>query len=85
MEINPKDLAGLGAEDGEMLQVSTRRGAVKARAVSTRRVRPGQVWMPFHFAEAPANDLTVDAYDVITRTAEYKIAAARVERVEGTT
>ena len=53
VEINPKDLAGLGAGNGEMLQVSTRRGSVKARAVSTKKVRPGQVWMPFHFAERP--------------------------------
>jgi hypothetical protein len=32
-----------------------------------------------HFAESSANELTVDAYDNITRTAEYKVAAARVE------
>ena len=35
--------------------------------------------MPFHFSEQPANALTIDAFDNITRTAEYKVCAARVE------
>ena len=82
VEINPKDLAKLGVADGGMVRVSTRRGSVVARALATEKVRPGMIWMPFHFAEASANDLTVDAYDVVTRTAEYKVAAARVEVAE---
>ncbi len=79
VEINPRDLDRVGAIDGQRVRVSTRRGSVVARAIATDKVRRGQIWMPFHFAEAPANDLTVDAYDPITRTAEYKVAAARVE------
>ena len=79
VEINPKDLEKIGAQEGGMLRVSTRRGSVTVRAVATRKVKPGNIWMPFHFAEAPANDLTIDAYDNITGTAEYKVAAARVE------
>jgi len=79
VEINPADLDKLGGADGGMLRVSTRRGSVTARALATDRVKPGRIWMPFHFAEASANELTVDAYDDITRTAEYKVAAAKVE------
>ena len=79
VEIHPLDLSELGAEDGAMLRVTTRRGSVAARALATEKVKPGRLWMPFHFSEAPANELTVDAYDVITGTAEYKVAAARVE------
>ena len=79
VEINPKDLAKLGAEDGQMLRVSTRRGSIVARAASTNKVKPGRIWMPFHFAEASANELTTDACDDITKTAEYKVCAALVE------
>lgn len=82
VEIHPRDLEGLGAKAGEMLRVSTRRGSVTVLAIPTRKVRPGRIWMPFHFAEAAANELTIDAYDPTTRTAEYKVAAARIERVE---
>ena len=82
VEISPKDLEKLGAEHGQMLRISTRRGSVPARALATDRVKPGRIWMPFHFAEASANELTVDAYDSVTRTAEYKVAAAKVEVAE---
>jgi len=82
VEINPRDLEKLGARDGRMLRVTTRRGSIVARAVATRKIRDGMVWMPMHFAESSANELTVDAYDNITRTAEYKVAAARVEVAE---
>jgi formate dehydrogenase alpha subunit len=35
--------------------------------------------MPFHHAESPTNVLTIDAFDNLTRTAEYKCCAARLE------
>jgi anaerobic selenocysteine-containing dehydrogenase len=38
--------------------------------------------MPFHFAEARANDLTNDAGDAITGTAEYKVCAVEVRLAE---
>lgn len=82
VEIHPKDLDRLGAAHGQLLRVTTRRGSVVVRAEATRKVRPGRIWMPFHFAEAAANELTVDAVDEVTKTAEFKVAAARVEVVE---
>ena len=36
--------------------------------------------MPFHFVEASTNLLTNDAFDNITRTAEYKVCAAAVTK-----
>jgi len=79
VEINPADLEKLGACDGQMLKISTRRGSILARALATQKVKPGRIWMPFHFAEAPANELTSEACDIVTRTAEYKVSAARLE------
>ena len=37
--------------------------------------------MPFHFAEAAANQLTNDALDPVAKIPEYKVCAARVERL----
>ncbi|MHB9037770.1 MAG: formate dehydrogenase subunit alpha [Armatimonadota bacterium] len=79
VEIHPADLAKLGGADGEMLRISTRRGSIVARAASTKKVKRGRIWMPFHFTEASANILTIDALDEITKTPEYKVAAAMVE------
>lgn len=79
VEINPEDLRRVGAEHGRMLRVTTRRGSVAARALATKKVKRGQLWMPFHFSEAPVNELTIDAFDEVTRTAAFKVSAARVE------
>jgi len=79
VEISPEDAARLGVKHEDLVKVSTRRGEVTVKAWVTDRVQPGKIWMPFHFAERPANVLTIDAYDNITLTAEYKICAARVE------
>jgi hypothetical protein len=38
--------------------------------------------MPFHFAEASVNEITINACDEITKTLEYKVAAAMVELAE---
>ena len=65
-----------------MIEVSTRRGEVRCRAIVSRQVRPGSIWMPLHFVEARANLLTNDAGDPITGTAEYKVCAAQVKKLE---
>ena len=38
--------------------------------------------MTFHFKEFPVNELTIGAYDPVTLTAEYKVAAVSIEKVE---
>jgi formate dehydrogenase major subunit/formate dehydrogenase alpha subunit len=40
------------------------------------------VYAPFHFAEAPANRLTLDALDPIGRIPEYKVSAVRLEKAD---
>ena len=81
VEIHCQDAARLGIRDGAKVVVYTRRGETSARAAVGQKVRPGALWMPFHFVEAPTNILTNDAFDSVTRTAEYKVCAARVERL----
>jgi formate dehydrogenase major subunit/formate dehydrogenase alpha subunit len=83
VEIHPRDARRLGVEDGAMVDVVSRRGRIRGRAMISRQVRRGLVWMPFHFAEARANVVTNDAGDKVTGTGEYKVCAVRVEPVGG--
>ena len=80
VEIHPSDARKRGIATGEEVEVRTRRGAVVLRAVISRQVRPGCIWMPLHFTEARANLLTVDDGDSVTGTAEYKVCAAEVQK-----
>jgi len=63
------------------VRVETRRGMITAAAHVATKVRPGAIWMPFHYGESSTNYLTNDAFDNITRTAEYKVCAAKIEPV----
>jgi len=78
VEIHKDDAARLGIADRAMVRVSTRRGSIPARAHVGTKVRPGAIWMPFHYAESPTNALTNDAFCPVTRTGEYKVCAARI-------
>ncbi|OGV61853.1 MAG: formate dehydrogenase subunit alpha [Lentisphaerae bacterium RIFOXYB12_FULL_65_16] len=80
VEMHQEDAARLGIQDGDMVRVVTRRGAVTVAARVACKVNPGALWMPFHFAETSTNLLTNDAFDNITRTAEYKCCAAAIQK-----
>ncbi|KGQ21082.1 formate dehydrogenase subunit alpha [Thermus filiformis] len=82
VEVNPKDAGRLGIQDGERIALVSRRGRIVARAWVTDRTPEGVVYAPFHFAEAPANRLTLNAYDPISRIPEYKVAAVRLEKLD---
>jgi formate dehydrogenase major subunit len=80
---HPRELDRLGIEPGEQVRVSTRRGTLVLKARADRDVAEGMVFIPFAFAEAPANMLTNPQLDPMGKIPEFKYAAARVERVEG--
>ncbi|MEO1086751.1 MAG: molybdopterin dinucleotide binding domain-containing protein, partial [Acidobacteriota bacterium] len=81
VEVHPRDARRLELEDGQMVDVVTRRGRVRCRAMLSKQVRRRAIWMPFHFPDARANYLTTDAGDAVTGTGEYKVCAARLEPV----
>ena len=80
-DISPEDAHDLGIGQGEMIQLSSRRGKITVKAKITRQVPKGLVWMAFHFREANANWLTIDAFDNISMTAEYKACAVRIDKL----
>jgi predicted molibdopterin-dependent oxidoreductase YjgC len=81
VELHPTDAAAQGITHGERIAVATRRGRIETLALVTERVSPGSIFVPFHFAEAPANALTNDALDPIAKIPEFKVCAARIERI----
>jgi predicted molibdopterin-dependent oxidoreductase YjgC len=83
IQVHPSDARKLSVSDGEQVHVASRRGEVGATVSITREVRPGCVWMPFHYSEAMANRLTNDAGDAVTGTGEYKVCAVRIHPIAG--
>jgi formate dehydrogenase alpha subunit len=78
--INPKDAEKLGIEDGETVEVISRRGKVTAKARVTETSPEGTVAMTFHFAESPTNELTNPALDPVSKIPELKVAAVRIRK-----
>ena len=79
--LSPAELRRLGVAAGEMVRVSTRRGAIEIRSRADSAVPDGCVFIPFCFAEAAVNLLTNPALDPYGKIPEYKFCAARVERL----
>jgi formate dehydrogenase major subunit len=81
VEIHPEAAAGLGIEDGEMVRLSSRRGAIQLAARVSDTARKDTVFVPFHYAEAAANVLTDTILDPKAKIPELKVCAVRVEKI----
>ncbi|MCP5151429.1 MAG: formate dehydrogenase subunit alpha [Chromatiales bacterium] len=77
--LSPRTLRAMGVEPGERVRVTTRRGAIELVARADFAVPEGLVFIPFCYAEAPANVLTNPALDPFGKIPEFKFCAARVE------
>jgi anaerobic selenocysteine-containing dehydrogenase len=63
------------------------RGAVEGR-VRLGGIRPGVVFIPFHYGDAEpdertraANELTITRWDPVSKQPTFKVAAVRVEKL----
>jgi len=81
VQINPKDAASMRIHNGDKVRVRSRRGKIELLARVDEIVDRGVIFIPFHFAEAAANLLTNPAFDPIAKIPEFKVCAARLERV----
>jgi predicted molibdopterin-dependent oxidoreductase YjgC len=83
IDLSPEDVQRLGLADGEVVLVSSRRGSVEAPVRVDSTLRPGLAFMTFHFPDqVETNQLTIDATDPKSGTAEFKATAIRVEKIE---
>jgi formate dehydrogenase major subunit len=76
--LHPKDAADRGLTHGEVVRVSSRRGVIELRLRVSHREQPGNCFIPFHFREAAANLLTIDAVDPVGKIPEFKFCAVQI-------
>ena len=82
IDVSPDDARSLGLSDGELVRVTSPRGTLEAPVRIDRGLRAGLVFMTFHFPdEIDVNQLTIDATDPKSGTAEFKAAAVRIEKL----
>jgi anaerobic selenocysteine-containing dehydrogenase len=95
VEISPDDAADAGVEEGDLVRVVSPRGALEAPA-RINGIRPGVIFVPFHYgywdtddgaspdgaAGRAANELTITAWDPVSKQPQFKLAAVRIERAE---
>ncbi|MFJ6164265.1 molybdopterin oxidoreductase family protein [Micromonospora orduensis] len=90
VELNPADAERLGIAEGDLVGVTSARGAIQARA-RLCGIRPGVVFLPFHygyFDQDPAdrtpraaNELTITAWDPVSKQPLFKVAAVAVTKL----
>lgn len=79
--LNPEEMDELEIEPGQLITISTRRGAITLSARADRDTPPGMVFVPFCFAEAAANTLTNPQLDPQGKIPEFKFCACKIEKV----
>ena len=89
VELSTRDAQHHGIADGDLVDVHTPRGVVRAPA-RISEIRDGVLFVPFHYGywDVPedrhrraANELTVTDWDPVSKQPLFKTAAARIERV----
>ena len=81
VQINLEDAMQMGIREGMKVKVATRRGSISAEARLVDSIPRGHLFLPIHFSEAPANALTAQSLDPLSKIAELKVSAARLEKV----
>lgn len=85
-EMHPRLAETLGVADGDLVEVSSRRGAMTLPAHVVNTIRPDTVFIPYHWPGAQAaNRLTNPALDPTSKMPEFKVAAVRVRAAGGHT
>jgi predicted molibdopterin-dependent oxidoreductase YjgC len=79
VEIHPDDARQLGVQENARVRVRSRRGQIEVKTLVTERSPQGIIFIPFHFAEAAANELTNDARDPQAKIPDYKVCAVAVD------
>ena len=89
VEINPLTASQLGIVDGEDVEVTSRRGAVRGAVQITNSVLPNTIFMPMHFGNALkvgddrlANLLTNQVCDLHSKQPEYKYSVVKISKID---
>ncbi|MBN1299081.1 MAG: formate dehydrogenase subunit alpha [Actinobacteria bacterium] len=80
VHINTEDAELLGIAQNDRVTVKSRRGSIIASALVNANIKKGVVFIPFHYADAPANMLTNPAHDKESKIPEFKACAVQISR-----
>ena len=70
-------------KDNWKVRVTSRQGSIVARLRTATDLQPGTVFLPFHFAESPANALTSHEHlDPTVKIPALKLTSVRVEEAK---
>jgi len=72
VEVSPELAEERGIQSGTWVQLVSRYGKVRVRALVTDRVRGRELYMPMNSLESPVNRLTSSHTDPVTNTPAYK-------------
>lgn len=81
IEINAVDAQVLGIQEGDKVEVHSRRGKIETYAAVGNRVFPQEVFMTFHFPDGNVNEITNAVFDDIATIPEYKVCAVAIKPV----
>lgn len=88
VQIADSDAQALGISKGDLVEVRTRRGHTVAQAC-VGDIRPGQIFMPFHFGgndagqAGVANECTATLWDPVSKQPRFKMSASQLVKLEG--
>ena len=86
IEIHPADAEPRAITEGTLVQITSRRGTIRLAARLRDSLRPGTVFVPFHWGDlwsegGAANYLTISAIGRVAKQPELKFCAVNVEPV----
>lgn len=81
VEINEETARRMGIQEGDRVELTSRRGQIETSARITNIIDEGVLFMPFHFADGAANYLTNTELDDMAKIPELKVAAVRMEKL----
>ncbi|MGZ7066872.1 MAG: molybdopterin oxidoreductase family protein [Methanobacterium sp.] len=88
IQISEEDAKRMGINDGDKLEVQSRRGKVQGPAM-VGKIEAGLIFIPFHYGywDKPgrpraANELTITEWDPVSKQPHYKYAAVKMKKID---
>ncbi len=78
VEVSPELAGERGIQTGTWVQLTSRYGKVRVRALMTDRVHGKELYMPMNSVESPINRLTSSHTDPVTHTPAYKETSVKM-------
>jgi ferredoxin-nitrate reductase len=87
IQLAGEDAARYGLSEGDMVEVTSRRGSVTA-PVKIGGIIPGVLFIPFHYGywddpgrSRAANELTITEWDPVSKQPHFKYAAVKIKKI----